>query len=191
MQVALEVSFYNIDEDADAADEIIRAHVGQLEETYDRISSCRVRVAKRAANDNRVRLPAVLIELAVPGRKLVISHEADGSQIGGRADVGDAIRTAFRKAERALRDLQRIRETNERIAAAGDLSFLGQITEVYPLQDYGYLIDKNGERLYFHRDAIVEGDFDYLVCGAEALYVEKKSPTGTFASKVWVREAQD
>lgn len=189
MQVALEVSYYNID-DTPAADEVIRAHVERLERNYARIASCRVRVAQRAANDNRARLPAVLIELGITGnRNVVVSHEPGRLERAYPApDVNNAIHEAFEKAERELRELKKIHEINSLIAGhGGDLGFLGEIAEVYPLQDHGYLLNKDGARLYFHRDAIVQGDFDYLVRGTKAYYVEEKGAAGPLATRIWVR----
>lgn len=188
MQVALEVSYYNV-EDARAVDDIIHAHVEDLERKYARIASCRIRVAQRAANDNRDLLPAVLLELGIAGeRKIVVSHQPARADYSYTPGLDDAIGQAFRKAEEELRQLKKIHEINSLIAGhGGDLGFLGQIVEIYPLQDHGYLLNRDGARLYFHRDAILEGDFDYLVRGTQAHYVEEDGGAGPIATKVWVK----
>jgi cold shock CspA family protein len=184
MQVALEVSYSNIAETS-GADETIRGYVRYLESAYDRVTSCRVRVAQRIGlNDSQPALPAVLLELGVSGASaIVIKHEPFDYKSG----VNDAIYQAFEKAEQQLKDLKQIYQTNSRIAAKADLSFLGRVVEIYPLEDYGYLLNKDNKRLYFHRDAIVEGDFDYLKNGDEAHYTEERSTGGPRASKIWIK----
>ena len=191
VQVPLEISYHNIDK-SQAADEAIRNHVADLEEIYDRITSCRVRVDQRADNANHTIPPVVRIELGIPGHKnVVVAHEPDHLQRKFQTpDLSNAIHEAFRIAERELRDLKSIRETNERIATqAGDLHFLGQVAEIYPLEDYGYLLNKDGALLYFHRNSVLSGDFDYLVRGSETYYVEDDGDTGPLAKKVWTKES--
>jgi len=191
MQVPLEISYHNIDKSQTADDEI-RAHVAELEEIYDRITACHVRVDQRADNAQHTIPPVVRIELQIPGHKnLVVAHEPDHLQHKYHSpDLSNAINEAFRVAERRLLDLKEIRETNERIARqSGDLGFLGQVAEIYPLEDYGYLMNKDGALLYFHRNAILSGDFDYLVRGTMVHYVEEAGDTGPLAKKVWVRES--
>jgi ribosome-associated translation inhibitor RaiA len=189
MQVPLEISYHNIDK-SQAADDAIRAHVADLEEIYDRITSCRVRVDQRADNSSHSIPPVVRIELGIPGHKnVVVAHEPEHLQRKFQSpDLNNAIHEAFRIAEQQLQQLKEIRETNSRIAeAGGDLRFLGQVAEIYPLDDYGYLLNKDGALLYFHRNAILSGDFDYLVRGSEAYYVEEDGDTGPLAKKVWVK----
>ncbi|MBS4083136.1 MAG: HPF/RaiA family ribosome-associated protein [Rhizobiales bacterium] len=190
MQAAVEISYRNV-EKSQAADDSIRAHVAYLERIYDRITACRVWVDNRADTLHDEILPAVSIELQIPGfTNLVVAHDpADTDQNFQSPDLNNAIYKAFRLAERRLLDLKQIRQTNERIAHETDLSFLGQIAEIYPLEDYGYLLNKEGALVYFHRNALVSGDFDYLVRGMDAYYVEEAGSAGPLAKKVWVRES--
>lgn len=189
MQVPLEISYRNIDK-SQAAEKIIRAHVAELEEIYDRITSCHVRVDRRADNANHSIPPVVRIELEIPGRKnLVVAHEPDHLQRKYQSpDLNNAINEAFRIAERQLQALKETRKSNGSVQAeGGEERFLGQVAEIYPLQDYGYLLGKEGALLYFHRNAILSGDFDYLVRGVEVHYVEEDGDTGPLAKKVWVK----
>jgi ribosome-associated translation inhibitor RaiA len=190
MQVPLEISYHNIDK-SQAADEVIRAHVADLEEIYDRITSCRVRVDRRADNDNHSIPPVVRIELGIPGQKnVVVAHEPDHLQRKFQTpDLSNAIHEAFRIAERRLQDLKEMRKSNGRVQAeGGEERFFGQVAEIYPLQDYGYLLNKDGSLLYFHRNSILSGNFDYLVRGTEVYYVEEDGDTGPLAKKMWVKE---
>lgn len=189
MQVPLEISYRNIKKSQTAEDEI-RAHVAELEEIYDRITACRVRVDRRADNSNHTIPPVVRIELQIPGQKnLVVAHEPEHLQRKFQSpDLSVAINEAFRIAERRLMDLKEARTASGSMQAeGGEERFLGQVAEIYPMRDYGYLLNKDGALLYFHRNAIHAGDFDYLVRGTEVHYVEEDGDSGPTAKKVWVK----
>lgn len=111
MQVPLELAFHNI-ESSRWAEHEIRDRVADLETLYGRLNSCRVRVDQRAESRTGTVPPVVRIELGVPGCKdLVVSHEPQHLQRRfQRPDLHNAIREAFRIAERRLRDLKERRE---------------------------------------------------------------------------------
>ena len=190
MQVPLEVSFHNI-EGSDWAEQEIRARVADLESIYDRLVSCRVRVDQRATNVNDSIPPVVRIEMGIPGRKdLVVAHEPDRlQQRYQRPDLHNAINEAFRIAERRLgqfKDQLRDRTAAGRHEAANEM--LGQIVEITPVQDFGFLLTASGGLLYFHRNSMLSGDFDSLRRGQEVRYVEDVGDTGPIATKVRVKE---
>jgi ribosome-associated translation inhibitor RaiA/cold shock CspA family protein len=189
MQVPLEIAFHNITSSAWAEDQI-RARVAKLEKLYDRLVSCRVRVDQRASNQNKTIPPVVHIELGIPGRKdLVVSHEPDHLQNKFQApDLHNAINEAFRIAEDQLTTykakLQRRGKDGHHDA---ENQFLGQVAEITPAEDFGFLMTKEGGLLYFHRNSLLSGDFDALERGDELYYVETMGDTGPIASKVRVK----
>jgi cold shock CspA family protein len=189
MQVPLEIAFHNIKSEK-WAQELIRTRVVELEEIYGRLISCRVRVDQRAKNSSDTIPPVVRIELGIPGRKeLVVSHEPEHLERKfQRPDLRNAIHEAFRIAERQLRDLkeQRERRTKEQHHDSENQA-LGQVAELTPEKNQGFLITNKGSLLYFHRNAMLSGDFDQLRRGDEVYYVEDFGDTGPSATKVWVK----
>ncbi len=189
MQVPLEIAFHQT-EPAEWAEELIREHVSDLEQLYGRLNSCRVVVEQPAKNDSGTIPPVVRVELSIPGRQeLVVSHEPDHLQRKfQRPDLRNAIHEAFRIAERRLRDLkeQRERRTKEPHHDSENHA-LGQVAELAPERNQGFLITKEGGLLYFHRNAILTGDFDKLRRGDEVYYIEEVGDTGPIATKVWVK----
>jgi cold shock CspA family protein/ribosome-associated translation inhibitor RaiA len=189
MQVPLEIAFHQT-ESAEWAENLIREHVADLEQLYGRLNSCRVVLEQRAKNDSGTIPPVVRIELGIPGHKeLVVSHEPDHLQRKfQRPDLRNAIHEAFRIAERRLRDLkeQRERRTKEPHHDSENQA-LGQIAELAPERNQGFLMSREGSLLYFHRNAILTGDFDKLRRGDEVYYVEDVGDTGPIATKVWVK----
>jgi hypothetical protein len=198
MQVPLEISFHNMDS-SDWAEGEIRARVADLERIYDRLVSCRVRVDQRARNNANTNSPntippVVHVELGIPGRKdIVVSHEPEHLQRKyQRPDLHRAIVEAFRIAERRLLDLkeQRSRRTKQPHHDSENQS-LGQIAEIDPAGDFGFLLTKEGGMLYFHRNSLLSGELEYLERGDEVYYVEDIGDTGPIASKVRVKKVNE
>jgi ribosome-associated translation inhibitor RaiA/cold shock CspA family protein len=190
MQAPIEIAFHNI-EQADWAEDAIRDHVARLEQMFDRLTTCRVRVDQRANNSNNTIPPVVRIELSVPGhRDIVVAHEPDRLQRKFQApDLHNAINEAFRIAERRLgqfKDQLRDRTAAGRHEAANEM--LGQIVEITPVQDFGFLLTASGGLLYFHRNSVLTGDFDRLEVGDRIHYVEEMGDTGPIATKVRVKQ---
>jgi cold shock CspA family protein/ribosome-associated translation inhibitor RaiA len=190
MQVPLEIAFHNLDT-SEWAEAEIRDRVADLERIYDRLNSCRIRVDQRANNSNGTIPPVVHIELGIPGRKdLVVSHEPDHlMRRYQRPDLHKAINEAFRIAERRLLDLKEQRDgrTKEAHHDAPNQA-LGQVAEIDPAGDFGFLLTREGGMLYFHRNALLSGNFDDLQRGDEVYYVEDMGDTGPIASKVRVKK---
>jgi len=190
MQIPVEISFHNCAGSA-AVEDAIHDHVARLEEIHPRLVACRVRVDQRANNSTHSIPPVVRIEISVPGRKdIVVAHEPDRLQRRfQRPDVRNAVNEAFRIAERQLSQLKD--QIKDRTAVAGHEAaneFSGQISDMPPGEDYGFLLTKEGGQLYFHRNSILSGNFDSLKRGDEVTYVEEMGDTGPTATKVRVKK---
>ncbi|HWV53441.1 HPF/RaiA family ribosome-associated protein [Pseudorhodoplanes sp.] len=189
MQVPLEIAFHNA-EHSDWAENEIRNHVARLEDIYKRLTSCRVRVDQRANNAQQSIPPVVRIEIGLPGHKdIVVSHEPEHLlRKYQRPDLHKAINEAFRIAERQLSAFKE-RMSNHTAGLNHEASneFLGQIADILPERDHGFLMTKEGGMLYFHRNAVLVGSFDRLKRGDAVSYVEETGDTGPIATKVRVK----
>ncbi len=192
MQVPVEIAFHNIDV-PDWVEPEIRSRIAKLEKFYDRLTTCRVRVDQRARNSAGTLPPVVRLELGIPGRKdLVVSHKPEHLQRKFQApDLRNAINEAFRIAEDQLVELkdQRQGRTRESVHDAEN-QFLGQVAELHPEKEFGFLMTKEGALLYFHRNSVLAGDFNALSVGDEVSYVEDVGDTGPTAVKVRVKRPQ-
>jgi cold shock CspA family protein/ribosome-associated translation inhibitor RaiA len=191
MQISPEISFHNCEGSAAVEDEI-RGHIDRLERIYGHMTTCRVRVDQRNQNQSDTIPPVVRIEISVPGHKdIVVAHEPDHLQRKYQApELRNAVNEAFRIAELRLSKFKDKR-TDHGIAdmrheAANE--FRGQIAELTPGEDFGFLMTKEGALLYFHRNSMLNGDFDRLHRGDEVSYVEAMGDNGPTASKVRVLE---
>jgi cold shock CspA family protein/ribosome-associated translation inhibitor RaiA len=189
MQV-FEIAFHGVEPSA-AVEQEIRERAAHLERIYGRLVSCRVRVEQRAKKSTGTLPPVVRLELGVPGKPdLVVSHEPEHLLRKYKSpNVHNAVHEAFRIAERQLTEIkeQRARHTKNRRHDAEN-KFAGQVAEMHPEQDFGFLITKEGGLLYFHRNAVLSGDFDAFKIGDEVGYVEDMGDTGPIATKVRVKK---
>jgi ribosomal subunit interface protein len=189
MQVPLEIAFHNVDH-SDWAEDEIRSHVARLEDIYKRLTSCRVRVDQRANNAQQTIPPVVRIEIGLPGRKdIVVAHEPERLQRKyQRPDLHNAINEAFRIAERQLSEYkERLSDRTAARTHEAANEFFGQVAELLPDRDHGFVMTKEGGLLYFHRNALLTGDFDRLKRGDALTYVEEVGDTGPIATKVRVK----
>jgi ribosome-associated translation inhibitor RaiA len=191
MQIQPEIAFHNC-EKVDWAEDQILDHIERLEEIYDRLITCRVRVDQRNDNTNHTIPPVVRIEISVPGHKdIVVAHEPGHLQRKFQApDLKNAIHEAFRIAEDRLsryKDQLTDRTAPGTHEAASER--LGQIAELTPAEDFGFLLTASGSLLYFHRNSLLSGSFDRLERGDEVYYVEGLGDTGPTATKVRVKSS--
>ena len=187
MEGPLELAFHNLDH-SDWAEEEIRKRVDKLASRYDRLIAVRVRVELDSRQHRTGNVFSVHIEMSVPGRDLVVSQEPHRAKEKYREPtLRTAIRDAFQAAERQLMDFKR--------QAAGevkphDVEMHGQVSQMFPDEDHGFLLTNTGSQLYFHRNSILDGDFDALKPGDIVHYVETVGDTGPIASKVWRAEGE-
>lgn len=189
LQVPLEIAFHNI-ESSEWAEQEIRERAADLEKLYNRLVSCRVRIDQRAKDLTGTIPPVVHIELGIPGRPdLVVSHEPEHLlRKYQHPDLRKAIHEAFRIAERQLLALKKQRDGRTKVGDHDtENQFLGQVAEITPGQDFGFLMTKEGGLLYFHRNSLLTGNFDDLKRGDDVHYNEDVGDTGPIATKVRVK----
>lgn len=188
MQVPIEIAFHNLDS-IPWAEEEIRGRIAKLEQIFDRLVACRVRVDQRANNASRNIPPVVRIELGVPGKDIVVSHEPDHLQHKFQSpDLRNAINEAFRIAEDQLAEYKR--QLNDRSTEPQhdvQNQSLGQVADIDTSGDFGFVMTNTGGMLYFHRNSVLSGDFEKLRRGDQVHYIEEMGDTGPTASKVRVK----
>ncbi len=60
------------------------------------------------------------------------------------------------------------------------------VARLFPEQDYGFIKSPDGEEYYFHRHAVLHGDYDRLAVGAEVRFEAKMGEMGPQASSVQI-----
>jgi len=186
MEIPLEIVFHNLPSSPTVEAEI-RERVDKLDRLYEHLIGCRVAVEQLHRRHQTGNLYDVHIELRMPGHELAITHEPHRAREKfANPDLGVALRTAFQTAERCLIEFKRRQQGDVKVHA----DFLaGQVSQLYPEEDHGFVLTPGGQ-LYFHRNSLVNRDFDRLQVGDKVHYIETVGDTGPIASKVWRAEGE-
>jgi len=120
-------------------------------------------------------------DVTVPDGELVANREPDEHH--SYTDVYVAIRDAFDTIRRQLEDHGR---RQSRQVKAHETPRHGRIVERYPEEDFGRIETPEGRLVYFHRNSVVDADFDELQIGAEVRFDEEMGERGPQASTVHV-----
>jgi cold shock CspA family protein/ribosome-associated translation inhibitor RaiA len=182
MQIPLEISFREVPK-TEAIENLIREKAKKLEQVCDHITGCRVAVEKphnyvRTGNQYRVRL-----DISVPpGHKIAISKEP------GKNDMHDSLPRVIRDAFNAARkQLQKISAIQRReIKTHPEQEVRAIISRIYPEEGYGFLRTVNGREIYFHKNSVINEQFDNLKEGTGVRFFETEGEKGPKASTVQV-----
>ena len=189
MEIPVEISFHNMPSSPSIEAEI-HDRVAKLDKFYNHLIGCRVAVELLHRRHQTGNVYEVHIELRVPGEDVVVSREPHHArQRYSDPDVSVALRDAFKTAERRLLEFKR-KQRGEVKLHESEAFFTGQVSQLYPAEDHGFLMTHEGSQLYFHRNSLVQRDFDELKVGNRVHFIETVGDTGPIASKVWrVEEA--
>jgi cold shock CspA family protein/ribosome-associated translation inhibitor RaiA len=180
MQVPLSVAYEGGLESTPSLQARIEHEAAKLERLSDRITACHVAVIGRSGNRRHGDLFQVRIRISAPGRAdIVVDRNPDADH--AHEDVLVAIRDAFSAARRQLQDHERRFEGRPKHHEAPPH---GRIARLFPEQGYGFIEDAEGQEIYFHRNALVDGDFDLLRPGVEVRFAESQGEKGPQASTV-------
>ncbi len=180
MQTQPQVSFDDLPVD-EAVRESALEHVARLEKTYDRITGCHVVIAQPHRHHREGRLYSVRVDLVVPGAEIVVNrnHPADHAH----EDVHVALRDSFDAARRRLEDhMRQLRGAVKRHLPRAE----GRVTQIFPLQGYGFIETPDGREIYFHRRALSADDFRIVDLGTRVHFTEEEGDEGPQAASVEV-----
>jgi cold shock CspA family protein len=173
---------------APAIEAEIRDRVEKLDRMYNHLIGCRVSVEQLHRQHRTGNVYEVHIELRVPGEDVVVSREPHHvRERYSDPDANVALRDAFKTAERQLMEFKRKQRGDVKLHE-DDAFFAGEVSQLYPGEDHGFLLTHEGTQLYFHRNSLVQRDFDDLKVGDRVRFVQTVGDTGPIASKVWRAE---
>lgn len=180
MQIPLQITYRDM-EPSEAVEANIREKVNKLEQFIDNITSCRVVIEAPHKHHHQGRLFSIRIDITLPGEEIVVTRSPDKHH--AHEDIYVSIRDAFNAARRQLEDYVRRRrgeiKTHESEA-------YGAIKNLFPYEDYGVIETPDGREVYFHRNSLVDANFDKLEEGARVHFVEVAGEQGPQASTVHV-----
>lgn len=179
MDVPLELQFKDV-EASPELEQRVRNKVARLERFAD-ISSCRVVVEKPHSSPRSGSPYRVRIDVSVPP-----SHELVADKGGEDADLNDSLSTvinsAFQAVERQLKEVGDRRRGDVKTHAEP----IALVVGLHPEDDFGFLKTSDGRDVYFHRNAVLNDDFDRLAVGTQVRFEEASGNEGPQASTVQI-----
>lgn len=178
MQLPLQVTFRHM-ETSEALLADIEEKAEKLDRFSDQIMACRVVVEAPHQHHQKGKLFHVSIDLTVPGGEIVASRSADLNH--AHEDVYVAVRDAFNAVKRQLEDHARVQRHKVKLHEAPPH---GKVLRLIPDEGYGFLESAEGKEVYFHRNSVLNDQFDQLEVGSEVRFSEEKGEEGPQASSV-------
>lgn len=180
MSVPLQITWRNVQK-SEALEAAIRAKVDKLGEFYDGILGCHVAVEKSHARHKKGNLYRIRLDIKVPNKEIVVTR--DPAAHHAHEDMYVSIRDTFDAARRQLQDYVRVRRGEVK---RHDEHHVGWVTRRIPNEDYGFIRTADDREIYFHRNAMINADFDRLRPGTQVMYVEEELAEGPQAKVVSV-----
>ena len=178
MRLPLQIAFHNL-RPSDEIEAKVRAEAERLDDFYDRIMSCRVVVDVPHRHHKEGNFYQIRIDLKVPGEEIAVKREP-GEHTAYR-DVDIAIRDAFDEARRQLEDYARHQRGQVK---AHEPASHARVARLFPEAGYGFLETTDGREVYFHRNSVLQANFEDLEVGTEVRFVEELGDKGPQASTV-------
>jgi ribosomal subunit interface protein len=168
-------------EPSPALEAVVRERAAKLEKFCDEIIGCQVMFEEPHRHHHQGNLYHFRIDLTVPGKEIVVRRSPDDEH--AHEDAFVALRDAFDSVRRQLEDYVRIRRGKVK---THEVPAHGRVIRLAPEQDHGRLETPDGREIYFHRNSLIDTDFDDLSIGTELRFVEEAGEKGPQASSVFV-----
>lgn len=178
MKLPLQITWRGISQ-SDAIETAIREKADKLEQFYDKIMACRVTVDAPHQHGGKGNLYEIHLDITVPGGEIVVRRNPPERHT--HEDIYVVIRDVFDDARRQLQDHARKERGDVKVH---DVPRHARVLKKFPAEDYGVLETPDGREIYFHKNALIDGDFDTLHEGTEVLYVEEQGNEGPEARQV-------
>lgn len=196
MILPVQTTFRNMDHSA-ALVTRIEEEARKLDRYFDRITSCRVMVEAPHRHHRHGQAFHVRIELGVPGKELVVTHDptlqAKSNEEDQRyvtkttevnaphKDVHLALRDAFKAMRRQLQDY--VHTLRQQVKTHHPAPH-AHVVSLYPEKDHGFIETDDGRQIYFHRNSVLNTVFEHLPIGSEVMFNEEFGEGGPRASTV-------
>lgn len=180
MKQPLDIKFRDMPR-SEALEADIREKAEKLDRFYEHIMACHVVIEAPHGHHHQGNLFHVRIDLTVPGGELVAERGPKKHHAHENAYV--AVRDAFNAIKKQLQSYAQKQRGDTK---KHEVSPHGSITELVPMEDFGRIQDSEGRDVYFHRNSLINANFDLLEVGDEVWFAEEMGEAGLQASSVHI-----
>ena len=178
MKQPLQVTFRDMPH-SEALEAHIREKVEKLDEFHEHIMACHVVIEQPHAHHKQGKLFHVSIDLTMPNGEILVNRAKHSHH--AHEDAYVAIRDAFNSLRRQMQDL--VRKQRGKVKKHEAPGY-GKVFELAGEKDFGRIMTPDGREIYFHRNSLIDGDFDALEIGNEVRFAEEAGDKGPQASTV-------
>ncbi|MFP4476299.1 MAG: cold shock domain-containing protein [Desulfatibacillaceae bacterium] len=184
MKVPLEITFRGV-EKTPALEALIHRKAEKLDERTGNLIRCRVTVEKPQSHLKSGSPYQVVIDMRVPpGKELVVRRDA------GEGNMHDPLEIVVRDAfDAALRKMNKMMEQlRGEVKQHPEQETVAVISKLFREPGYGFIRSADGREIYFHKNAVLNDDFESLEPGYGVQYSEEMGEDGPKATSVRVTD---
>ncbi len=170
---SIQVTFRDIPYSA-ALETQIHEHAEKLNEFFDGFTHCRVVLTTPQKHQHQGKIYNVRINLAVPGKEIVVTHQE-------HEDVYIAIRDAFNALSRQLEDYVRKKRGDVKTHS---IPAYGNILRIFPDEGFGFIKGQDENEYYFNMTHLASTRFDSLKIGDAVHFLSEPVDDGLQARRV-------
>ncbi len=180
MQKPLEISFRGIEHTTEL-DDLIRAEAEKLEKVCDYIIGCRVAVEKIQQSQRKGNPFRVRVDVTVPhGHEIVSKNKQSKEQV--YQPLTTVIHQTFSNEREQLKEL--VHRQHNDIKRHTKQKTNGIVKKLFEEEGYGFIEGLQGQEIYFHKNSVLNNDFERITIGTGVRYTEEMGEKGPQASTV-------
>ncbi len=178
MEIEPQIAFRNVTRNA-ALDRMILDGIDKLEEVHRRITAVRLAVEDQRGAGTHDHLYRVRLEISIPGGDVIVRETPAGDP---HPSLDQVLNQAFDTARRRLKEVRKRQkgEVKEHLPRS-----VGRVLEIFPGEDYGFIEDSDGRRVYFHRNSVAGDGWEDLDTGDGVEFDEEQGDKGPQAAMVY------
>jgi len=157
-----------------ALEDHVHKKAQKLDHFYQHIQMCRVVIDQTQKHKHQGKLFSVRIDLAVPGKNLVVNRKKN-------EDIYVAIRDAFDAIERQLESYSRRQRGH--VKCHQEIN-KGIVARTFPDEGYGFIRGIDGTEYYFSASNVSHPDFDHIHVGDSVEFLTKIADEGLQANRI-------
>ena len=180
MQQPLEITFRDV-ERTSGLEKLIHEQAAKLDRAHNNVIRCRIAVEKphefqKTGNPYRIRL-----EILVPrSPEIVVTRDPSDEEMHKPLEL--IIKDTFKTARRRLKKLEAKQRWD--VKKHPEQESTAVIEKLFPKEGYGFLRTVDGQEIYFHRNSVLNDEFDRLEIGIGVNFVKEMGRKGPQASSV-------
>jgi len=160
---------------------LVRRRAEKLERYTDAIVGCRVTIDQPHKNVSSGNPFRVQIDVTIPpGHEILVRKDPLDS--GPSQELKTVINAAFDAVERQVKDVVEKRRRDVKTHAE-PVAF---VVRKFDGQGYGFLKTPDGREIYFHQNAVVNGDYARIEVGTQVRFEESMGDMGPQATTVQI-----